>query len=422
MPPRSRTLAAWQHRSFRLFWIGLLLSLVGGWMQQVAAPWLVYRLTDSSLALGMIGFLAAAAAAPLALVVGPLVDRFPRRSLLLLTQAGLLLPPIGLALLTWSGRVQVWHLVVAEILRGVVLTVDQPAKQVAVMEMTGKEDVGSGIALWNAAINVARVVGPAIAGLLVAWGGEGICFFVNGISYLAVIAALLVIRLPVPQPVARRSSLGGSLLAGWKYLLGERLLMAIAGLSLLVGVFVRPFQTLLPVVARDVLQGGPTTLGWMTAAAGAGALLGALGAASVSGQRQRIVLMVVSLALPFTVIALAVSHSFALSCALLLVVGGGAAAVETVANALVLVDVRDEFRGRVMTVFMAAAMGAPRIGGLQAGWLADRVGAPLALVAGAVVSLACAVAVTIAVHRLSAGSQQAMRNAQHVPPYPPVLP
>jgi MFS family permease len=396
--PRLRTFAALRHRDFRLFWIGLLLSLIGGWMQQVASPWLVYRLTDSALILGLVGFLAAVPAAPLSLVAGPLVDRLPRRPLLIATQVGLMLPAVGLALLTWMGRVQVWHIVVAELLRGVAVTFDQPAKQVAIVEMTGKEDVSSAIALWTAAINVARVVGPVIAGLLVATSGEGLCFFLNGVSYLAVAAALLFIRLPAPQPAARRSTLAGSLVDGWKYLTKQRRLVAIASLGLVAGVFARPFQTLLPVFARDVLLAGATGLGFLTAAAGAGALLGALGAASLRLPRQRSFVMFASLALPFATAAFAFSHSLALSCGLLLAVGGLLTALETLVNSQVLVGVKDEYRGRVMSVFTAAGMGAPKVGGLQAGWLAGLWGAPLALGLGAGVSLIYSAAMVWLMH------------------------
>lgn len=391
--PRLQTFAALRHRDFRLFWIGLLLSLTGGWMQQVASPWLVYRLTDSALILGLVGFLAAVPAAPLSLVAGPLVDRLPRGPLLIATQVGLLLPPIGLALLTWAGRIQVWHIVAAELLRGVVLTLDQPAKQVAIVDMTGKEDVSSAIALWTVAINVARIVGPVAAGLIVASSGEGLCFFLNGVSYLAVAAALLFIHLPAPQAAARRSSLAGSLVDGWKYLARERLLVAMASLSLIAGVFVRPFQTLLPVFARDVLLAGATGLGFLTAAAGAGSLLGALGAASLRLHRQKAVVLFASLTLPFALAGFAFSRSFLLSCGLLLAVGSLLTALETLVDALILVGVKDEYRGRVMSLFTAAAMGAPKVGGLQAGWLAGLWGAPWAMGLGAGISLAYGAAV-----------------------------
>lgn len=400
-----RSLAALRHRDFSLFWVGLTLSLIGSWMQQIAGPWLVFRLTDSALALGLVGLIAAIPAAPLSLVAGPLIDRLPRRPVLLACQLGLLLPPLGLAVLTWLGKVQVWHVVLAEVLRGVVATLDQPAKQVAVVDMTGVEDAASGVALWMVAINIAKVVGPAIAGVIVARWGEALCFLLNGLSYLAVIGVLLVIRLPGAAQAAHQAagrSLAGSLVDGLRYVLSKRLLVAVAGLVLVAGFFVRPFQTLLPVLAEDVLAGGPRALGFLTAAAGAGALLGALGAAGLPPGRRRVGVAATGLLLPLVFAGVAFSRSFVLSCGLLLVVGGLLAGVETLGDALLLTGVRAEFRGRVMSLFTAATMGAPRLGGLAAGWLASSplrfgmlgqtvMGVPLALGAGAVGALLCTV-------------------------------
>jgi len=385
----SRAFAALRHRDFRLFWAGLTLSLVGGWMQQVAAPWLVYRLTDSALALGLVAFVAVVPAAPLSLIAGPLLDRLPRRPVLIACQVGLLLPPLSIAVLIWTGHIQVWHVVAAEVVRGVVSTFDQPAKQVAIVDMTGKEDAASAVALWMAAINVAKVVGPAIAGVVVAAVGEGLCFFLNGLSFLAVIGALLAIRLPGAARTERPRSLAGSLADGVRYLTGERLLLAVAVLPLLAGFFVRPFQTLLPVFADDVLAAGARGLGFLNAAAGAGALLGALGAGSVRRGRQWLVAVVVALLLPAATAGFAFSRSFPWACALLVVTGGLLVSVETLAGSLLLTGVRDEFRGRVMSLFSAAAMGLPRVGGLGAGWLAGVLGAPLALSLGALAALVC---------------------------------
>jgi predicted MFS family arabinose efflux permease len=356
-------------------------------MQQVAGPWLVYRLTGSAFVLGLVGFLAAIPAAPVSLIAGPLIDRLPRRTLLIFTQLGLSLPPIGLALLVWSGRVQIWHIVVAEVLRGAFLAIDQPAKQAAIVDMTGKEDVGSAVALWSSGISVTRIVGPAVAGLIIAWAGEGLCFFLNGVSYLAVVVAVLAISLPGSQLSEHQSSLGRSLVDGWKYLIQERLLLVTASLALVSGLFLRPFQTLLPVFARDVLGVGAAGLGFLSAAAGAGAMIGALAAASLRAGWWRPLAVIAGLVLPFVTAGFAFSRSLVLSCGLLLALGGWITAQATVVNSLMLVEVKDEFRGRTMSVFTAAAMGAPRVGGLQAGWLAASLGASLALGLGAVASL-----------------------------------
>lgn len=386
---QARTFAALRHRDFRLFWAGLLLSLTGGWMQQVAAPWLVYRLTDSAWALGLVGFVAALPAVPLALIAGPLIDRLPRRRVLLATQVGLLLPAIALAVVVWTGQVQVWHVVAAELVRGMAAAFDQPAKQVAIVEMTGAEDVGSAIALWNAAINVARIAGPLAASAAIAWGGEGWCFFLNGLSYLAVVLALVFIRLPAVEPGARRTSLAGGIVEGLRYIAARHWLIGAMALVFAAGFLVRPFQTLLAVFVRDILLAGPAELGVLTAAAGLGAVIGAIAAASVPAGRQRGFLLVTALLLPIATAAFAVSRSYALSFGLLIGVGACLVALETSGNALLLSEVKEEFRGRVMSLFSLGSMGAPRLGGLQAGWVASRWGAPLALGLDAACMLFC---------------------------------
>lgn len=399
----ARPFVALRYRSFRFFWGGLVLSLMGGWMQQIASPWLVYRLTDSALMLGLVPFLAAVPAAPLSLLAGPVVDRMSRRTVLLATQLGLFALSIGVAVLIWTGWVQLWQIIVTEFLRGALMAFDQPAKQVAILEMTSKEDVGSAIALWSVAMNAAKIVGPVLAGLLIAAAGDrtGVawCFFLNGLSYLAVIAALVTVRLPAPLPAARQATLAGSLVEGLKYLVQERLLLAIAGLALVAGIFVRPFQTLMPVFADDVLLAGAKGLGLLTAAAGVGSLLGALGAASPRPRLRRPLMLGASVLLPFAAVGFSLSRSFLLSCILLVAVGGLLTAVETLSNTLVTVGLRDEYRGRVMSLYSAAATGAPRMGGLAAGWLASRLNAPLSLGLGAAVCLGVSVPVVYLVAR-----------------------
>jgi predicted MFS family arabinose efflux permease len=291
--------------------------------------------------------------------------------------------------LIWTGRVQVWHIIVAELLRGAILAIDQPAKQSALVDMTGKEDVGSALGLWSSANSLTRVLGPILGGAIVTWAGEGWCFFLNGVSYLAVVASLLAIRLPDSTPAARRSSLASSLVDGLKYMLRERLILVLTSLVVVAGLLVQPFQTpnLLPVFATALLGADALRLGVLTASAGAGAVLGGLGAASLSTRSQQRFSVIASLVLPLAAAAFAFSRSFVLSCGLLLAVGALIMSLEIAVNSLILTRVRDEFRGRVVSVFMAAVMGAPRLGGLQTGWLVGQMGAPLALAAGAGLSL-----------------------------------
>jgi len=397
---RVRTFNALRYRDFRLFWSGLLLSMTGGWMQQLAGPWLVYRLVEgqpnAALILSLVGFVSVLPAIPLSLVAGPLIDRMPRRPLLIVCQLGLFAPPIGVAILIWAGQVQVWHIIVAEVLRGAILAVDQPAKQAAVVDMTGKEDVASALGLWSAANSVTRVMGPILGGAIVTWAGEGWCYFANGVSYLAVVASLLAIRLPAAGPTAKRSSLAGSLVDGLKYMLKERMILALMSLMVVAGLFVQPFQTpnLLPAFASALLGADALQLGMLTASAGAGAVLGGLAAASLPARSQQRFAVIASLVLPLTAVGFAYSHTFVLSCGLLVAVGALIMSLEIAVNSLLLTKVRDEFRGRVVSVFMAAVMGAPRLGGLQTGWLVGRLGASAALAVGAGLSLVYSLAVS----------------------------
>ena len=369
-------------------------------MQQLAGPWLVYRIVhdqpNAALILSLVGFVSVLPAIPLSLLAGPLIDRVPRRPLLIACQLGLFAPPIGVAVLIWNGQVQIWHIIVAEILRGAILAVDQPAKQAAVVDMTGKEDVGSALGLWSSANSVTRVLGPIIGGAIVTWAGEGWCYFLNGVSYLAVVASLLAIRLPAVEPMARRSSLAGSLVDGLKYMLKERLILALSSLMVVAGLLVQPFQTpnLLPAFATALLGADALRLGVLTACAGAGAVLGGLGAASLPAHLQQRYVVIAALGLPLAAAAFAFSHSFVLSCSLLLAVGALIMSLEIAVNSLILTRVKDEFRGRVVSVFMAAVMGAPRLGGLQTGWLVGRLGASAALAAGAGLSLIYGVVVS----------------------------
>jgi MFS family permease len=367
--------------------------MTGGWMQQLAGPWLVYRLVqdqpNAAFILSLVGFISILPAVPLSLLAGPLIDRVPRRPLLIACQLGLFAPPIDIAVLIWAGQIQVWHIIVAELLRGAVLAVDQPAKQAAVVDMTGKEDVASALGLWSAANSVTRVLGPILGGAIVTWAGEGWCYFLNGVSYLAVVASLLAIRLPSVELVTRRSSLAGSLVDGLKYMVKERLILALTSLMVVAGLLVQPFQTanLLPAFAAALLGADALRLGVLTASAGAGAVLGGLGAASLPARSQQRFVVIASLVLPLAAAAFAFSHSFVLSCGLLVAVGALIMALEIAVNSLILTKVKDEFRGRVVSVFMAAVMGAPRLGGLQTGWLVGRIGASAALAAGAGLSL-----------------------------------
>ena len=376
---------ALRHRNYRLYMFGLVVSFTGTHMLLVAEAWLVYRLTDSALMLGLVGFLTMVPLAPWTLVGGALADRIPRRRLLAITQLGQVLPPLLLAGLTFSNSVQVWHVVLVDLLMGALSALDQPARQAMVVDTVPAEDRDSAVALSAAGFSLARVAGPLAAGLLVAAFGEAVCFAVDGLSFLAVAAALAAMRLPPdPRPAPRQRSLGMSLVDGGRYLMGEGAILTAIALIVVVNLFVVPYQTLLPVFARDILSAGAVGLGLLGAAAGAGAVLGSLAVANLPGGWQLHRAAVLALAASMAASGFAFSRSFLVSALMLVLASGLVVALKILAISVVQRQVRDDMRGRILSIVVLFDAGVPRLGGLAAGALASGLGAPLALGLGAI--------------------------------------
>jgi MFS family permease len=378
---------ALRHRQFRIFWLGQAVSVTGLWMQTMALSWLVYRLTDSPLYLGL---LAAARFGPslvLSPVAGVVTDRFPRRDLLIGTQAASLVLAATLAVLTLSGQVVVWQLLVLATMQGVTDTLDLPARQTLQVDLVGLDDLQSAVSLNSSAFNSARMIGPAIAGVVVAAWGEGVCFAVNAVSYAAVLAALLAIRLPRAAPREREpfaTALRGGVRFAWRTPAVRAALAAVAVTSV-VGL---SFSTLLPVFARDVLHSGVRGYGLLLAGAGLGSVIGALGAAARRGGGSQLVVLAAQSALGAGLIALATTRTLLVAALCLVVIGLVVAVQLTTTNGLLQTSSPPELRGRVMSLYMWLFVGASPLGGLAAGWLAERVGAPAtAALAGAGCSL-----------------------------------
>jgi len=374
---------ALRHRQFRVFWLGQAVSVTGLWMQTMALSWLVYRLTDSPFYLGL---LAAARFGPslvLSPVAGVVTDRFPRRDLLIGTQAASLAQAATLAVLTLSGQVVVWQLLVLATLQGVTDTLDLPARQTLQVDLVGLDDLQSAVSLNSSAFNTARMIGPAIAGVVVAAWGEGVCFAVNAVSYAAVLAALLAIRLPRAAPARHErfaSALRGGVRFAWRTPAVRAALAAVAVTSV-VGL---SFSTLLPVFARDVLHSGVRGYGLLLAGAGLGSVIGALGAAARRGGGSQLVVLAAQSALGAGLIALATTRTLLVAALCLVVIGLVVAVQLTTTNGLLQTSSPPELRGRVMSLYMWLFVGASPLGGLAAGWLAERVGAPAtAALAGA---------------------------------------
>jgi MFS family permease len=388
-PGRLHTLLrAFQHRNYRLFFSGQLVSLTGTWMQSVAQAWLVYRLTGSAALLGLVAFASRIPVFLLAPLGGAVADKRSRRRILMATQSSSMLLAFTLAALTLGGWVHIWHIFVLAALLGIVNAFDIPARQAFVVEMVGREDLVNAIALNSSMINGARIVGPALAGVLVSAVGEGWCFFLNGASYVAVIAGLRLMRVP-PRPKARpHASALSHIAAGFHFAWHAepiRALLLLVGLGSLTGL---PYMVLMPIFAAKILHGGPEGLGILMAAAGSGALTGALTLASRRGIRGlgRWVTFAAA-GFGISLIAFSLSRSFYLSAALLLPTGFFMMLQMASSNTLIQAMVPDHLRGRVMALYSMMLMGMMPFGALLAGVLAEHLGAPVVVGAGGAASI-----------------------------------
>ncbi|MBI5481483.1 MAG: MFS transporter [Deltaproteobacteria bacterium] len=392
LPP---TFAALRHRNYRLFFAGQLVSLVGTWMQSVAQGWLVYQLTGSALALGLVSAAGQAPVLVLALLGGAVADRVAKRPLLLFTQSALGCFALLLGALTALDLVRPWHVALIAALSGVANAFDLPTRQAFVTEMVGEDDLLNAIALNSAIFHGARIIGPTVAGLMVASVGLSACFLVNGASFLAVIAALVAMRLPPRARPPADGSLWRNLVAGVRYAARTPHVAAILLLVATFGVFGLPYAVLLPVYARDILGVGPQGLGMLFAASGTGALAGSLALATFSRTRRRALLLLVGLgAFAVAIGGFGWSQRFGLALGFLVVSGASAITFMASCNTLLQTTVPEELRGRMMGMYSFVFLGLAPFGALQAGSVAHAFGAPVAILVGAVV---CVVAVVLVV-------------------------
>jgi len=372
-------LRALDHRNYRLFFSGQSISLIGTWMTRIATSWLVYRLTNSALLLGVVGFAGQIPSFLLAPIAGVLVDRWNRHRLLVATQALAMAQSLALAALTLTGVVKIWHVIALSAFQGVINAFDMPARQAFVVEMVEKrEDLSNAIALNSSVVNAARLLGPSLAGVIIAAVGEGWCFMLDGVSYLAVIASLLLMKLP--RAVAEQieeENLFRQFREGWNYIIGFMPIRNMLLLLALVSLVGMPYTVLMPIFADEILGGGPYTLGWLMAASGVGALMGALFLAArktVLGLGKFIPAM--AGAFGAGLIAFSFSRALWLSLLLMVVTGLGFMVQMAVSNTLLQTIVEEDKRGRVMSFYTAAVMGTTPFGSLLAGAMAARIGAP----------------------------------------------
>ena len=389
--PWRQTFAALKHRNFRLFFFGQLISLTGTWMQNTAQSWLVYQLTGSKLLLGIVAAVGSAPMLLFSLWGGSVADRQPKRAVLLWTQSAMMVLAFLFAALVWSGLVRPWHILVLAALGGVAMAFDMPARQAFMVEMTNREDLMNALSLNSSIVNGARVAGPAAAGILIAQAGLTACFVLNGLSFVAVLAGLLMMQLPRFLPPTQPESNWQHALNGFAYVARHRRVRTPLLLFAIVGVFGRSYSVLLPALATDVLHVGSREYGMLLSANGMGALFGALTVATYGEGLPRRLLVFGGLGLfSLMLLLLAVTQNYYLALIFLAIAGWGMLLYFSTTNTLIQLGVADGMRGRVMGIWALVFGGMMPVGGIEAGVLSHWLGVPAAVAIGAVVCGAAA--------------------------------
>ena len=392
--PRANSIShAWRalrHRNFQLFFAGQGISVIGTWMTRLATSWLVYRMTHSALLLGIVSFSGQIVAFLFGPLAGVWVERLERRKLLLWTQALAAAQSLALAALTLTHHINLWEIIVLSAFQGLINAFDMPGRQSFLVQMVGdRNDLSNAIAINSSMVNGARLIGPAIAGMVISAFGEGWCFLIDGVSYFAVIASLAMMRIPPLESRRRVRSIVEQMREGWNYVRGFAPIRTVLLLFALLSLMGWPYMVLLPVFAGDVLHGGAHTLGWLTGASGVGALASGVSLMfrkSVKGLAR--MLQISTGMLGVTLILFGFSHSLWLSLGLLVFVGFGMMQGASASNTVIQALVTEDKRARVMSYYTMAFFGGAPFGSLLAGVLAHHIGAP----ATVMVTGACCVA------------------------------
>jgi MFS family permease len=385
MPSKtSRYAHAWRalrHRNFRLFFTGQSISLIGTWMTRIATSWLVYRLTGSALLLGIVGFAGQIPTFLLAPFAGVLVDRVNRRNLLVWTQVLAGVQSLVMAALTLAKVITIHEIIALSAFQGLINAFDMPGRQSFLVQMVeDKQDLGNAIALNSSMVNMARLIGPALAGIVIAAVGEGYCFAIDGFSYIAVVLSLLMMQVPAAIIQRATTSMFEQLKEGWSYVTTFSPIRTILTLFALVSLMGMPFIVLMPIFASQVLHGGPHTLGYLMGASGVGALISAISLALRKSVRGLTTMIQLSAFLFGSgLILFGLSHHLVLSLLLMLVVGFGMMQGLAASNTVIQTLVPEDKRGRVMSYYTMAFVGMAPFGSLLAGFLAHRLGAPHAI-------------------------------------------
>jgi len=369
------TFRSLRNHNYRLFFFGQMISLTGTWMQTIGQAWLVLDLTHSPLALGTVTMLQFLPISLLVLFGGVIADKVPKRRLLVLTQTAAMTQAFILAFLTWSGLVALWQVYVLAAMLGLTNALDNPTRQAFVVEMVGRDDIANAVALNSSLFNGARLVGPALGGVIIAVVGVGTAFLVNGVSFIAVIAGLLLMRPGLLYPATRggEGRLLEQLAEGLRYSLRTPAILLVLILMAAIGTFGYNFTVVLPLLARNVLHVGSIGFGGMTSAMGVGSLVAALALATLRKPSRR-TLLIGAMAFAALLAAVAASHWYALTLVLLVALGAASISFTATANSSLQISAPDHLRGRVMSLYMLLFAGTTPIGGELTGFMAEHIG------------------------------------------------
>jgi len=383
-------------RNFRIYWFGMFVSLIGTWIQAVAQSWLVFQLTNSAFLLGFVGFLGSIPVLLLSLFGGVLADRLNKRNILIATQSAFMLLAFFLAVLTQLKLITPQQIMLIAVLNGVVMAFDAPSRQAVVVELVGKENLFNAIVLNSIAFNSSRIIGPALAGILVATIGMSGCFYINGISFLAVIIALFLIKINNKFKSERNNTAFKDLKDGLIFIKNNRLILALVTIVGIVSLFGVSYVILMPIFANNILKVGVRGLGVLMSSAGFGALIGALILARLGDFKYKgKLLLVSSFVFSFSLILFSLSKGYLLSIIVLIFTGGSSVIAVALINTILQTKVSDEFRGRVMSVFMLTFAGMMPFGNLISGSLAGTMGVSFAVLASGITCLAFFVIINI---------------------------
>ncbi len=372
--------SALKHKNFRYYWLGMCISLIGTWMQNIAQPWLAYKLTESPFLLSLIGTLQFTPVLLFSLFAGVVIDRFDKRKILIFTQTSSMVITLILALLVWTESIQFWHILVMATLLGIVNTLDMPTRQSFVIELVGRDDLMNAVALNSSVFNIARVIGPAIAGIVMGYTSISICFFVNAISFTAVVISLIFFIKPIekPQVPQKNEKILTNIKYGLKYIYNTKVLFNTAIIMTIIGIFGMNFSVLVPVLAKEVLNQQEAGFGFLMAFVGIGSFIGAMFVATISksGSKKLIyfILNIMPLVLGTFIIITGFVKSYSLSCLLLALSGLCFVTYSSTANSTMQLNSKDEFRGRVMSVYSLVFAGTTPIGNLFAGTITEHFG------------------------------------------------